>query len=61
MNHDPDIPGTELWNFVEDSTISETITETDVSNIQTAVDTVATRSTEDKFQLNESKCPSNCV
>ena len=56
MINDLDIPGFELLKYVDDSTISETILKGQVSNIQTAVDIVASRAASDKFQMNETKC-----
>ena len=56
MINDLDIPGFELWKYVDDSTISETILKGELSNIQTAVDIFASRAASDKFQLNETKC-----
>ena len=55
MINDLDIPGFELWKYVDDSTISETILKAELSNIQTAVDIFASRAASDKFQLNETK------
>jgi len=51
-----DVPGTDLWKYVDDATISETISKNQASHIQAAVDTLASRATADKFQLNETKC-----
>ena len=59
MINDLDIPGFELWKYVDDSTISEAILRGQVSNIQTAVDIFASRAASDKFQLNETKCKEN--
>ena len=56
MINDLDIPGFELWKYVDDSTISESILNGELSNIQTAVDIFASRAASDKFQLNETKC-----
>ena len=56
MINDLDIPGFDLWKYVDDSTISETILKRQASNIQTAVDTFAWRAASDTFQLNETKC-----
>ena len=56
MINDLDIPGFDLWKYVDDSTISETILKRQASNIQTAVDTFASRAASDTFQLNETKC-----
>ena len=51
-----DVPGTDLWKYVDDTTISETISKNQDSHIPAAVDTLANRATVDKFQLNETKC-----
>ena len=56
MINDLDIPGFDLWKYVDDTTISETILKGQASNIQTAMDTFASRAASDKFQLNETKC-----
>ncbi|PFX19098.1 hypothetical protein AWC38_SpisGene16507, partial [Stylophora pistillata] len=53
MKNDLDIPGFDLWKYVDDSTISEIIPHGQASNIQTAL---ASRGASDKFQLNETKC-----
>ena len=49
MINEPDLPGTDLWKYVGDTTISETINKSQDSHIQAAVDTLASRATEDKF------------
>ena len=56
MINDLDIPGFDLWKYVDDSSISETILKGELSNIQTAVDIFASCAASDKFQLNETKC-----
>ena len=56
MINELDVPTTDLWKYVDDTTISETISKNQNSYIQAAVDTLANRVTADKFQLNESKC-----
>ena len=43
MINDLDIPGFELWKYVDDSTIWEAILKGQVSNIQSAVDIFASR------------------
>ena len=56
MINDLDIPGSDLWKYVEDTTVSETVSKGQESNIQNAVDTFSTRATMNKFELNEAKC-----
>ena len=42
--------------YVDDTTVSETVSKGQESNIQNAVDTFSTRATANKFNLNEPKC-----
>ena len=56
MINDLDIPDFDLWKYVHDSTIFETILKGQASNIQTAVYPFASCASSDKFQLNETKC-----
>ena len=56
MINELDVPGTNLWKYVDDTTISETISKNQASHIQAAVDSLASHATADKFQLNETKC-----
>ena len=56
MINDLIIPGTDMWNSVDDSSISETVMKSEVSKVQQAVDELATQTSADKFKLNETKC-----
>ena len=56
MINDLDIPGSDLWKYVDDTTVSETISKVQESNIQNAIDTFSIRATVNKFELNEPKC-----
>jgi len=56
MINDLDIPGTEIWKYVDDTTICEVVAKDKPSSIQTAVDLFAVNASKDKFQLNEGKC-----
>ena len=47
-----DVPATDLWKYVDDTTISETIRKNQDSHIQAAVDNLVNRASADKFQLN---------
>ena len=38
-----DVPGTDLWKYVDDTTISETIRKNQASHIQAAFDSLASR------------------
>ena len=56
MINDLDIPGSDLWKYADDTTVSETESKGQESNIQNAVDTFSTHATMNKFELNEPKC-----
>lgn len=56
MINELDIPGTDLGKYVDDTTISATISENQASHIQASVDILASRATVERFQLNETKC-----
>ena len=45
-----------MWKYVHDTTISETVIKSEASEIQQAVDQLTTKTSADKFQLNETKC-----
>ena len=53
MINELDVPTTDLWKYVDDTTISETISKNQDSHIQAAVDTLANRVTADKFQVSK--------
>ena len=53
--NDLDTPGSDLWKYVDDTTVSETVSKGQESNIQIAVDTFSTRATVNKFELDEPK------
>ena len=55
MINDLDIPGSDLWKYADDTTVSETVSKGQENNIQNAVDTFSTRATMNKFELNEPK------
>ena len=48
MINELDVPGTDLWKYVDDTTISETISRNPDNHIEAAVDTLASRATETK-------------
>ena len=54
--NDLNIPGTDLWKYDSDSTISETVTKLEDSKVQQTVDEFAKQVAADEFQLNETKC-----
>ena len=56
MINDLDVTGTDLWKYVDDTTISKTIPRHESSRDQTSVDELTGNSTAKKFQLNQAKC-----
>ena len=48
--------GFDLWKYVDDTTITETVHKNDSSHIQTAVDKLVQETQANRFQINESKC-----
>ena len=56
MINDLEIPTFDMWKFVDDSTLSETIRKGDTSYIQNEVDKFTNQALANKFQLNEGKC-----
>ena len=47
---------TELWKYVDDTTIAECVDKKEDSRIQSDVEELIAKSNQNKFQLNESKC-----
>ena len=45
-----------LWKFADDSTVSETISKFDLSNLQEEIDIVSFWTKENRFQINPIKC-----
>jgi hypothetical protein len=56
MIDDIEVTDTELWKYVDDTTIAEPVLKDEISNIQNAVSELAMKSHEKKLQLNETKC-----
>jgi hypothetical protein len=56
MVDDIEVTDTELWKYVDDTTIAEPVLKDEISNIQNAVSELAMKSHENKLQLNETKC-----
>ncbi len=54
--NDLDVTDTDLWKYVDDTTISEKVPKHEHCSIQTSVDELTRNSTADKFQLNQAKC-----
>ena len=47
---------TEIWKYVDDTTIADPVAKNQASTIQDSVNDLVAKSGEKKFQLNESKC-----
>ena len=45
-----------MWKYVDDSTVAETVIKNDESQMQNTIDNLDSNATNDKFQMNESKC-----
>ena len=56
MVDDIDVTNTELWKYVDDSTIAQNVAKNQASRIQDDVNELVTKSGENNFQLNEKKC-----
>ena len=56
MIDDINTSNTELWKYVDDTTIAECVDKKKDSRIQSDVEELITKSNQNKFQLNESKC-----
>ena len=56
MIDDINTSNTELWKYVDDTTIAECVDKKEDSRIQSDVEELIAKSNQNKFQLNESKC-----
>ena len=56
MINDLRVNNVDLWKYVDDTTIAETVPRNESSKIQAAVDDLVLKSLADRFQLNEEKC-----
>ena len=56
MINDLDVEDLDLWKFVDDTTMAESVDKSEPSEIQASVDELASKSQVDRFQLNEAKC-----
>lgn len=46
----------DLWKYVDDTTIADTVQKNDTSNIRAAVDDLVQKTQADRFQFIEIKC-----
>jgi hypothetical protein len=51
----------DLWKYVDDSSLSESVVSDGPSNLQKYVDEFNQKSTADGFQISESKCKEFCI
>ena len=56
MINDINVNGFNLWKYVHDTSMAETVHKGQPSGIQVAVDELVRQAETDKFQLNETKC-----
>ena len=56
MINDINVNGFNLWKYVDDTSMAETVHKGQPSGIQVAVDELVRQAETDKFQLNETKC-----
>ena len=56
MVNDLNVTNADLWKYVDDTTIFESIPKRDNSRIQESVDELIRNSRADKLQLNQEKC-----
>ena len=56
MINDLRVNNSNIWKFVDDTTLDEIVRKNGRSNIQTRIDDLTTQISDDKFKLNEAKC-----
>ena len=56
MIYDINVNGVNLWKYVDDTSMAETVHKGQPSGIQGAIDELVRQAETDKFQLNETKC-----
>ena len=56
MIDDINTSNTELWKYMDDTTIAECVDKKEDSHIQSDLEELIANSNQNKFQLNESKC-----
>ena len=54
--NDLSVANTNIWKYVDDTTLGECVEKNGTSSMQSRVDEFVTKSRADGFQLNESKC-----
>ena len=56
MINDLSVANTNIWKYVDDTTLAECVEKNGTSSMQSRADEFVTKSRADDFQLNESKC-----
>ena len=56
MINDLSVANTNIWKYVDDTTLANCVGKNGTSSMQSHVDKLVTKSRADGFQLNESKC-----
>ena len=56
MINDIDVNGVNLWKYIDDTSMAETVHTGQPSGIQVAINELVRQAETDKFQLNETKC-----
>ena len=56
MINDLSVANTNIWKYVDDTTLAECVEKNGTSSMQWRVDEFVTKSRADGFQLNKSKC-----
>ena len=61
MINDLSTPDSEIWKFMDDTTVDDIIDKNDVSTIQNTINDLTTQISTEKFQLNETASAKNYV
>jgi hypothetical protein len=56
MINDLKINDSNIWKFVDDTTLDEIVRKNEESKVQTLIDDLTTQISENQFKLNETKC-----
>ncbi len=56
MTNDLKINDSNIWKFVDDTTLDEIIKKSEESRIQALINDVTSQISEDQFKFNETKC-----
>jgi hypothetical protein len=56
MINDIKINDSNIWKFVDDTTLDEIVRKNEESKVQTLIDDLTRQISENQFKLNETKC-----